>query len=1284
MLQIQSFSDSNAKSSSAQSTQNNLKVLGFDIGIASIGWAYVEGGELKDCGVRIFTKAENPKDGSSLALPRREARGARRRLARRKARLYALKDLVCKEFGLNLNDFLSPAGELPEKYHIQKCQIPKDERKQMRKTKEGREKLEKLDVNPYRLRTKALEDKLTPDEFARVILHIAKHRGYGNKHAKESSDEKDKKKKSEQDGIKGGIAKNKGYKENYETIGAYLYNEFYGKARSAEQIQAKIEALKADYKKEKIKPEKWDKNKLEKQSPNQQNNVRNKFKNYERCLKQDWLKEELEIIFTKQREFGFDFSETKYKIYDENRDIKELDFESAILQTAFLQRPLKSFADKVGKCTFFADEPRAPKDSLSAMEFVALGQIINTLRYLEKESLKKEYGEVYGKEKINEILQIVLTSGKISYARLRKILALPSNIYFPKGKNLDYTKGNISTQIKSFLYKISKKVSPKEKNCIYTKDQEMQIYDIVRENGGISYAKLRQILNLSTNIKFDNTLLGKGKGLDYAKENIEETIREIKEKDPESSAFLNFENLVKFRNAFEPKKKNDKTNESIDDGEDLEENDDTESSNGVFATLAQNHRDELDKIATDIAQIKSKDGITTKLKEYPNLNNAQIENLSELNFSKYINLSFKALDKILPYMREGMLYDKAVELAQSEVQNPLPKPKEKEKHNSLPSLKDYEPYLANPVVARALSEYRKVCNALLEKYGTKENENDKYGKVHKIHIELSREVGKSYLTRKQYEKEQDENLKKINEAKERLKQYEIPINAQNVLKARLFIEQGEYCAYSKAKITREHLCDPKALEIDHIYPYSRSFDDSYNNKVLVFAKENQHKRNQTPFEAFGKDKQKWEMIKSFAKNFLPHKKYKRVVNENFADKENEFKDRNLNDTKYMARLALNYTKDNLSFEKLSENECTISGEKGSKIHCEAVSGTLTTNLRRIWEFENKSRDNHLHHALDAIIIAHINASMVKRFSEYYKRKNELKITHHKKRDKLKWQLHNNEISQDEYDKQDEETTKAYNKEKELNNKWIKEKFCLPYEDFHKVVEEKINKIFVSKPPRKRARGALHEETFKSVNDEKLLKMYGGKEGVNLAIKLGKIRQIGSKVADNGTMVRVDIFRHKLSGKFYGVPIYTMDFALGVLPNKAVVGGKDKSGVIKDWLEMDSSYKFCFSLFKDDLILVKKKEMSKAELCYFVSFGIATASISVEKHDNHFGSLSENQKLLFTNATPQEVKGLSIGIQNLKVFEKWQVSPLGKTDFKASAEKPEIRQNISLKSTPKRF
>jgi CRISPR-associated endonuclease Csn1 len=61
------------------------RILGLDIGIASLGWAVIdydkenqENNKIVKSGVRIFTIAENPKTGESLALPRRNARGARR------------------------------------------------------------------------------------------------------------------------------------------------------------------------------------------------------------------------------------------------------------------------------------------------------------------------------------------------------------------------------------------------------------------------------------------------------------------------------------------------------------------------------------------------------------------------------------------------------------------------------------------------------------------------------------------------------------------------------------------------------------------------------------------------------------------------------------------------------------------------------------------------------------------------------------------------------------------------------------------------------------------------------------------------------------------------------------------------------------------------------------------------------------------------------------------------------------------------------------------------------
>lgn len=157
------------------------------------------------------------------------------------------------------------------------------------------------------------------------------------------------------------------------------------------------------------------------------------------------------------------------------------------------------------------------------------------------------------------------------------------------------------------------------------------------------------------------------------------------------------------------------------------------------------------------------------------------------------------------------------------------------------------------------------------------------------------------------------------------------------------------------------------------------------------------------------------------------------------------------------------------------------------------------------------------------------------------------------------------------------------------------------------------------------------------------------------------------------MFRVDIFKHKKTNKFYTVPIYTMDFALKVLPNKAVVQGKDKkSGLIKDWILMDENYEFCFSLYKDSLILIQTKDMQEPELVYYERLNNSNASLTVSKHDNKFETLSKNQKILFKNANEKEVIAKSIGIQNLKVFEKYIVSVLGEVT------KAEFRQRENFK------
>ena len=128
--------------------------IGLDIGITSVGWSAIEddanGNPIRiiDLGSRIFDVAENPKDGSALAKVRRDARGLRRRLRRKRHRVERTKRLL-------------------EKYNI----ITKKELQDMYTNY-------KFQYNVYELRVQALDEKLTNRELSRVLISFVKKRGY--------------------------------------------------------------------------------------------------------------------------------------------------------------------------------------------------------------------------------------------------------------------------------------------------------------------------------------------------------------------------------------------------------------------------------------------------------------------------------------------------------------------------------------------------------------------------------------------------------------------------------------------------------------------------------------------------------------------------------------------------------------------------------------------------------------------------------------------------------------------------------------------------------------------------------------------------------------------------------------------------------------------------------------------------------------------------------------------------------------------------------------------------
>lgn len=166
--------------------------LALDVGSTSIGWAVLRLASdiniptaIMKTGVRIFSDGRNPKDGTSLAVTRREARSARRR----RDRLLKRKNRMLQQ--------LIDLGFFPEAV-------------------EARKELEKL--NPYELRARGLDEALTPAEFARTLFHINQRRGF-------KSNRKTDKNENESGALKTAIKKIKEKIENHEarTIGEYLY-----------------------------------------------------------------------------------------------------------------------------------------------------------------------------------------------------------------------------------------------------------------------------------------------------------------------------------------------------------------------------------------------------------------------------------------------------------------------------------------------------------------------------------------------------------------------------------------------------------------------------------------------------------------------------------------------------------------------------------------------------------------------------------------------------------------------------------------------------------------------------------------------------------------------------------------------------------------------------------------------------------------------------------------------------------------------------------------------------
>lgn len=374
-----------------------------------------------------------------------------------------------------------------------------------------------------------------------------------------------------------------------------------------------------------------------------------------------------------------------------------------------------------------------------------------------------------------------------------------------------------------------------------------------------------------------------------------------------------------------------------------------------------------EKTLNEIAEILTENKVVEERNEelLKIIDNESItEKLSTLGgFSEYHSLSFKAINELKVEMVE-----------QQKNQQEIITDNQLRENKPLKHLTFDESAILSPVAKRAHRQALLVIESLIKEYGNFDS----------IVIETTREKN-SLDAQKKYKEVQKRNELRREQAEEILKKYTPTdkISSQLILKTRLYLEQDGKCIYTGKTIDIERLInDHGSYQIDHIIPKSISFDDSYNNKVLVLPSANQSKDNLTPLKWFSSGRtnesiySSYNEFRSYVMNNskLPKAKKMNLTFEediNKYDVQQTFINRNLVDTSYAARALQTTLRAYFNSNKINTKIYSVKGHQTNEIRNLANARYVRNNKGKAYIDAPlyKDRNKYYHHAVDAIIIA---------------------------------------------------------------------------------------------------------------------------------------------------------------------------------------------------------------------------------------------------------------------------------------------------------------------------
>lgn len=328
-------------------------VLGLDVGIGSVGWAVIRNDDKKrieDFGVRLFASGEDPKTRARDSQKRRAYRSSRRVIRRRSHRKWRVKAHF---------------------ENIGMCKATDIDRY-----------FETASPNIIALRTKALDEKVSPEELAACLINICNRRGY-KAFYEDSTDGMTKEELAE-------------FEENNEAIGTTLKIMNDGGYRTVAEMIQKDSCFEVE-------------------NSEFRHYRNNGYTDKKILFTRDMLRDEVIRILNKQREF---YTQLNQNNIDYILDVmfSQRDFEDGPGDPDDKYRKYTGFLDSLGNCTFYKDEKRGSRFTLLA-DIYSLTNVLSQFIYVDIET-----GEIGLTAELAEaMVDFALANGKISKTDINKI-----------------------------------------------------------------------------------------------------------------------------------------------------------------------------------------------------------------------------------------------------------------------------------------------------------------------------------------------------------------------------------------------------------------------------------------------------------------------------------------------------------------------------------------------------------------------------------------------------------------------------------------------------------------------------------------------------------------------------------------------------------------------------------------------------------------------------------------------------------------------------------------------